>query len=144
MNRYFDTSALVKYFHKEAGSDIVVSLIQEPINASFISELARLEFKSALYRRFRNKELTASQLNTAIEKFGIAGKNFNIIPVDSLVISRSEHLLRKYGKQHGLRTLDSIHLATYLHYADKNWEFVLSDRTLHVIAITMGIKSVFV
>ena len=53
---FFDTSALVKFFHREKGTDIVVSLITDPHNDVFVSELVRLEFACALHRRFRMKE----------------------------------------------------------------------------------------
>ncbi len=144
MTRYFDTSALVKYFHKESGSDVVVSLIHEPTCKSCISELAGLEFKSALYRRFRNRELTAAQLDAALEKFLLAEKNFRVIPVDSLVISRAELILRKYGRDKGLRTLDAIHIATFLHNEEKSWRFVVSDRHLNSIAEAIGINTISV
>lgn len=46
---FFDTSALVKFFHREKGTDIVVSLITDPHNDVFVSELVRLEFECALH-----------------------------------------------------------------------------------------------
>ena len=63
MNLFFDTSALVKFFHEEEGTDIVTDLILEENNEVWISELGRLEFISAVFRRFRNKELDEGQLN---------------------------------------------------------------------------------
>jgi len=67
MNLFFDTSALVKFFHEEEGTDIITDLILEQNNEIWISELGRLEFISAVFRRFRNKELDEGQLNTAID-----------------------------------------------------------------------------
>ena len=64
MNLFFDTSALVKFFHQEKGTDIVTDLILEQNNEVWISELGRLEFVNAVFRRFRNKELDEEQLNT--------------------------------------------------------------------------------
>ncbi|MDX1957941.1 MAG: hypothetical protein SFU98_05180 [Leptospiraceae bacterium] len=37
MNLFFDTSALVKYFHEEEGTDIVTSLIKNENKISFNS-----------------------------------------------------------------------------------------------------------
>jgi uncharacterized protein with PIN domain len=50
---FFDTSALVKVFHEEKGSEVVTSLIKAKDNEVWISELARIEFLSAIFRRVR-------------------------------------------------------------------------------------------
>jgi predicted nucleic acid-binding protein len=52
---FFDTSALVKFFHREKGTDAVTSLLTDPDNSVWVSELAKLEFVGALYRRYRMK-----------------------------------------------------------------------------------------
>ena len=41
---FFDTSALVKFFHQEKGTDVVVSLVADTGNEVWVSELVRLEF----------------------------------------------------------------------------------------------------
>ena len=38
MNLFFDTSALVKFFHEEKGTDIVTDLILEQNNEVWISD----------------------------------------------------------------------------------------------------------
>jgi predicted nucleic acid-binding protein len=144
MTRYFDTSSLVKYFHVESGSETVTALIQDQHNISCISELAGLEFMSALCRRFRNKELTAIQLEIAFHQFEAAKKNFNIILMDSSVIAKAEQLLEKYGRGKGLRTLDALHLASYLLHEKRTWQFVVSDHHLHEIASGMGIRTLLI
>ena len=57
MNVFFDTSALVKFFHEEEGTKIVTDLILDGNNQVWVLELARLEFISAVFRRFRNREM---------------------------------------------------------------------------------------
>jgi uncharacterized protein with PIN domain len=52
MNFFFDTSALVKFFHVEAGTELVTQIMEHSSSEIWISELARIEFISALYRRF--------------------------------------------------------------------------------------------
>jgi predicted nucleic acid-binding protein len=49
---FFDTSALVKFFNREEGADVVTSLITDSGNRVCVPELARLEFVSALQRLF--------------------------------------------------------------------------------------------
>lgn len=46
MTFYFDTSALVKLFHEEEGSEPVTRIINSNDNEIWISELARIEFIS--------------------------------------------------------------------------------------------------
>ena len=66
MNLFFDTSALVKFFHKEAGSSKVEELILNNHNNVWIINLARIEFASALHRRYRNRELLLIQLTMSM------------------------------------------------------------------------------
>ena len=56
MNLFFDTSALVKFFNIEQGTDRVTELILSRGNQIYLSELARLEMLSAFYRKFRNHQ----------------------------------------------------------------------------------------
>lgn len=55
---FFDTSALVKFFHNEEGTEVVTELINSQENEIWISELVRLEFVSALHRMRQLKGLT--------------------------------------------------------------------------------------
>lgn len=66
---FFDTSAMVKFFHREEGTDVVVSIIADPNNEIWVSELARLEFICALHRRLRMNELNEDELNKALDGF---------------------------------------------------------------------------
>jgi len=53
VNLFFDTSVLVKYFHPETGTAHVIELMDNASNTLWVSDLARIEFISALYRKFR-------------------------------------------------------------------------------------------
>jgi uncharacterized protein len=55
MKLFFDTSALVKFFHQEHGTEKVTGLIEN--NEIWLSELTRIEFMSALFRRYRSRVL---------------------------------------------------------------------------------------
>lgn len=138
MNIFFDTSALVKFFHEEIGSESVTNLLINQNNKIWMSELVRLEFKSALFRRFRNKEIDENQINYAISGFIEAISLFNIEPVGHAVISEAESLLDRFGKIYGLRTLDAIHLGTFNLVAEKDWTFVASDEILCRVIKILG------
>jgi len=65
MNIFVDTSALVKYFHEEEGTSVVTSLIDNSDNVIVVSELAHLEFISAL-RIIKQKAHGFSGMNASI------------------------------------------------------------------------------
>ncbi len=61
MNVFLDSSAIVKIFHLEEGSDIVMSIVDDEVISSWVCDLVRLEFSSAVIRRFRLGEIDNDQ-----------------------------------------------------------------------------------
>ena len=141
MRFYFDTSALVKFFYVENGTELVTHIIEHEDSEIWISELARLEFASALYRRYRNKLLDDIKLHTATSYFDQQLSSFNIEPLNQLIIDEARLLLKKYGKENGLRTLDALHLGTYSLISEQGWCFVTSDAALADVATRAGFLS---
>jgi len=109
---FFDTSALVKYFRQEAGSERVSALIDDPRSTVCISTLAQVEFVSAVHRMYREDVLSDEQLQQALSGFQESVPAFQVEPLGGSVIDRAERLLRKHGRTRALRTLDALHLAT--------------------------------
>lgn len=140
MNVFFDTSALVKFFNVEQGTDRVTELIVNRRNRIFISELARLEIHSAFYRKFRNHQIDTIQLNEAILGFNEQLVWFNLEGLNQLILDEAGIMLQNFGKEYGLRTLDAIHLATFSLIAEKSWLFVCSDDILGKVVIELGYK----
>jgi len=52
-NSFFDTSALVKYYHPEDGTQEVIQIIEEPGARHYISRLSLVEMVSAFAGKFR-------------------------------------------------------------------------------------------
>ncbi|MCX5814146.1 MAG: hypothetical protein NT178_16625 [Proteobacteria bacterium] len=52
---------------------------------------------------------------------------FNMEPLRRVVLEEAESLVKKFGSQPGLRTLDALHLATFVLIAEKGWVFVAAD-----------------
>jgi len=68
MKLFFDTSALVKYFHEEEGTAQITELISGSMNNEiWVLDLARIEFSSALYRKYRAKEIDDVQLRLSLK-----------------------------------------------------------------------------
>lgn len=141
MKFFFDTSALVKFFYVESGTEMVTQIMEHADSEIWVSDLVRLEFISALYRRFRNKSLDEIRLHIATTYFEQQLRCFNIEPLNQLVIDEAGLLLKKYGKEHGLRTLDALHLSTYSLISEQGWCFVTSDALLADVAALAGFLS---
>jgi len=141
MNLFFDTSALIKLFHEEAGTVIVTDLVTNPESVIHVSDLVRIEFISALYRRYRNKEIDDKALKEAINGFYEEYSRFNVEPLGHAVLQEAEELLIKHGKTQGLRSLDALHLATCILLKETNWIFVASDDHLISVAKAIGLST---
>jgi predicted nucleic acid-binding protein len=59
---FCDTSALVKLYHQEVGTERMEELFQQEENVLLISELAIIEFYSTLARKVRIGEITPEGL----------------------------------------------------------------------------------
>lgn len=112
----------------------MTALIQDESNIIWLSELARVEFCSALFRRFRARELDEQQLATALTAFDETLADFQVQALDSLVAEEAECLLRKYGKTDGLRALDALHLASFSLLAEGDCQFIAADNVLCHVA----------
>jgi predicted nucleic acid-binding protein len=54
---YLDTSALVKIYHREIGTETMLRLYRGS-DTLFISELAKIELLSTVYRKYREHGIT--------------------------------------------------------------------------------------
>ena len=59
---YLDTSAFVKLFVEEEGTDQMLKLLSAPDNSFVLLSLARVEFRSALRRRQRAGDISEDAL----------------------------------------------------------------------------------
>jgi predicted nucleic acid-binding protein len=143
MNCYLDTSALAKLFFQEEGTDVVTRLVLDPSNIVWVLDLARVEFRSALFRRYRTGELNDEMLQIALDGFEKQLLRFRIEPMTSVLINEAEVLLQRYGKIEGLRALDALQLGGFSLIAEKDdWCFVSADRTLCRIAQLAGYMAI--
>src|SRR4030042_2342077 len=139
---FFDTSALVKFFHEEKGSETVTNLILSKDNEIWISELTRIEFLSAIFRRFRSKEVDAEQLKEAMAGFEEQLVLFNVEPIGQAILREAEYLLKAYGKTRRVRALDALQLGTFNLISEKGWVFVAADDFLCEIVNDIGFETI--
>lgn len=129
MKAFLDTSSLVKLYHEEEGSDFLMNALSHDVTEIFLSELAILEFRSALWKKIREKAIKEMAAIEVISCFQNDGNNFQWIMLQSDIIESASDLLMKYGN-HGLRTLDSLQLASALTLRDEDCVFLTSDKLL--------------
>ena len=140
---FFDTSALVKFFHREEGTDVVVSIISDLKNEVWVSELARLEFICALHRRLRMNEINEDDLKKVLDGFYKEYSRLNTKKIGRAVLNEAEALVKRLGRTSGLRALDAIHLATFNLFDDlEEMIFVAADDILLTAAKVMGAKAI--
>lgn len=138
MKMFFDTSALVKYFHEEEGTDIVTPLIENTDNEVWISALAFVEFTSALHKKYRAGVLGKREIALALDRFTEACSVFSVEPLGQAVSQEAIVLLNQYGPTHNLRTLDALQLAAFSLIADSDSVFVSADINLCAVAALAG------
>lgn len=130
MKIFLDTCALFKLYHAEADTQYYENIfLENAVSEIFLSELMRLEFSSTLWRKVRMKEITESEAEQTVAFLKSDLKKYNIVPIDTAILDNAVKLLTKYGK-HGLRTLDSIQLATAVHLRKQAGLFVTADKLL--------------
>lgn len=141
MKLFFDTSALIKLFHDEIGTENITEIVNDPQNKMWISELTVIEFINFTYRFYRESRINDKELSDLICEFDKECDRFNIVSLNEAVIKEARELLTKLGKSIPLRSLDALQLASYnLVYEDnKDWAFVTSDiRLIQIFQITGG------
>ena len=124
---YVDTSALVKRYHVESGSQRVDQLFGDPTATFLTANIALTEITSALDRKVQENLLTRDALNTVLA--AIARdllEDFWLIEIERVHILRSQELILR----HHLRTLDTLHLAVLLSLQDLAPVLVSSDQKL--------------
>lgn len=142
MNLFFDTSALVKYFHTEVGSQQVIELIENLSHQVWVSDLARVEFISALYRKLRRGDIDQAQLQEALIGFEVEWSRFNIHPLSEVVVAEADNLLRQKAGVYGLRALDALQFASFRLLAEQGWAFVVADGILADVVTDEGFTAI--
>ena len=105
---YFDTSALVKNYVQEAGSNRVRKLLRE--HEFLSSAITPIELLSALGRRQRQGDINRSAYNSIIVRVKQDRLFWRLVESAPPVLAQAEEIVTN----HSVRTLDAIHLASVL------------------------------
>ena len=110
---FFDSSALVKLYHPERGSERIAALFDEPGRQIIVSRLAAVEFHSALALKVRTGHLDAVGSLALRLRFleHVTSGAIMLLGVHANHYARAEDLIVQHGNRKGLRTLDALQLA---------------------------------
>jgi predicted nucleic acid-binding protein len=134
---YLDSSALVKRYIVEPGSEEVEQLVSaaEVVGTAWIS---LVEVVAALARAARTGVLTSEEAESAIDSFKSDWLHLARLQITEFLVSESANLARKYG----LRGYDAVQLAAATLW-QRNLELpvymVTFDRQLWLAAASEGL-----
>lgn len=114
MSKYFfDTSAIVKRYHREDGSDFIDRLFTEADAEFVISDISIIEFYSALSLKVRVGEIDEDNFMSLRKLFSQDIKRglYEVAEFSNAEKLELTRLLLKYAKKHSLKTLDAIQLS---------------------------------
>ena len=137
---YLDTSALVKLYINEPGSERVEELASEYSgNSVAICSITQVEFAAAIWRRRRTGELDGEEVKLAIELFSARIRTeFVRYLIDGWTLDLASELISR----HPLRGYDAVQLAGCLSLARVMPDpptFVCADRRLLAAAESEGL-----
>jgi PIN domain nuclease of toxin-antitoxin system len=146
MARYvLDSSALVKYYHLEAGTADGEALVGLPGGRLFISRLAWTEVQACRARRVREGALTNNQFDKTLARLAadIAAGFFNALAMSGRRLDAAAAILAAHGLTRSIRTLDAIPRATAqsLHAQQPIAGFVAADRKQLAVADACGLPA---
>ena len=142
---YLDTSAIMKRYRTETGSNVLEELFGGLTGSDELatSYLTLLEVNSAVSRLLRGRMITQRDYQRILSQFrrDIAYYEINLIPVQNELIDRASDTVRGYP----LRSLDALHLASAIEnrlLSSRHALYVVSaDRELIAASESHGIAT---
>lgn len=129
---FFDTSALIKNYIEETGSEIVKQCIHQSTSV-IVSSTTKIECFSVISRMMSNNEMTDEEANYLHQQIVTDFLSFEVIPLNETLENIALEIVKKYQ----LRTLDAIQLASALN-AHHIQHFYASDTKLKIGAAAEG------
>ena len=142
MNYFFDSSALIKLYHPELGSERVTAMFGGPDRRIIISRLTGVELHSALALKTRTGHLDSERSAALRIRFldDVASGGIALVAVSEFHYPAAERLIIRYGDRKGLRTLDALQLAVALELQDRVGvdALVAADKVFCDVAVLEG------
>ena len=143
MNYFFDSSALIKLYHPELGSQQIAAMFGGPDRRIIVSRLAGVELHSALALKTRTGHLDRERSAALRIRFlnDVASGAIALVALSEFHYAAAERLIVRYGDRQGLRTLDALQLAVALEVKDHVGlvALVAADKVLCEVAALEGL-----
>jgi predicted nucleic acid-binding protein len=140
---FFDTSAIVKYYHAEPGTAEVSRIFAEPDRKIAISGIGLVEIQSAIAIKVRSGAL--DRKNAGIQRarlmLDVAAGEIEVYRLSDQHLEAAELLIGRHSFTRRLRTLDALQLAVALDLSRQNLldRFVVADQALAEIGSLEGL-----
>ena len=137
---YLDTSALVKLYVLETGSEFVQSCISGQEDPLPVWEMQEAELTNALHLKVFWKELSAAEADVQIGHFRDRMKRgvYFFPELDRVELMRAFHRLSRETLITGCRTMDILHVACALQIP--SCEFLSFDSRQSALARLAGVE----
>lgn len=139
---FLDTSALVKLYVREEGTDEMLRLSHPDLgNKLAILSVTRIEFRAAIRRRARLADIEQETANALIGQFVEHLSDMYLVqPLNETVLETASGVIDR----HALRAYDGMQLAGCLTFRaafgeDADMQFVSADDTLSCAARAEGL-----
>jgi predicted nucleic acid-binding protein len=141
---FLDTSALVKAYITEPGTEVVKQIIRSPRESLVLSEHVALEVLATLSYKYRDGQFTSRRYRKAREAFFRDYEHgFIIASVTNAVVQTAMELADTH-RQIGVGSLDLIHVATALHLREAaslpSITVACADRSMRLLASAAGFQ----
>lgn len=135
MPAFLDTSALVKFFADETGSEEIRGLVRSEAPL-WLSELAAVEGVSALARKVRNMEISPNEFRSLLRAFTLflASGRGEIVPLDDDGKERARSILSTWALSNRLSSLDALQLAAAIGARDHTGHMVFYTADPYLLA----------
>lgn len=136
---YVDTSALVKFYYPEVGSETVENLLLKATRV-LLSHLSVLEMASVLSKKLRTRELSLREKADIWAAFlsDLKSAQVEMVPIRSDHMDHAVALVNEFGNRLNLRTLDALHLAVARLAACEG--LLTSDRAMAAVGRRLSMK----
>lgn len=133
MNLFFDSSALLKRYLNEKGSDQIKKLFAET-DKVFVSIITHVECASSLKRLLSSNYIDKNEYQRLNMEISLDFPFFETISFDDEIKRTALKVVDKYP----LKALDTIQLATLIYVANEVESFIVCDQKLKKYALKEG------
>jgi predicted nucleic acid-binding protein len=138
---YADTSAFLKLFIREPGTDRMRKLAKE--HRLLSSAVITVESRSALARRRRDREISDSGFERVLARLMEGMLAVEMVRMTDEVLNMADDIVLRTPD----RTMDALHIASAFVFQDGSGislTFVTADKKQHAAALQAGLSAVLV